>query len=85
MISLVRLFKIYLREDAVYSLISSMIKQSKFCNDVIKKHFSKELLMTKVDNETFKISTKCWICGNDYNVNLKLKHNILYVFHNLKL
>ena len=32
----------------------------------MKKHFSKELVMTKEDNEDFKISTKCWICDNDY-------------------
>ena len=28
-----------------------MIKESKYCSDVIKKHFNKELVMTKEDNE----------------------------------
>ena len=32
-----------------------MIEESKCCSDVIKKHFNKELVMTK-----------CWICDNDY-------------------
>ena len=32
----------------------------------MKKHFNKELVMTKESNEDFKNSTKCWICENDY-------------------
>ena len=32
----------------------------------MKKHFNKELAMTKEDNENFKNSTKCWICNNNY-------------------
>ena len=33
---------------------------------MIKKHFNKECVMTKEDNEDFENSTKCWICDNDY-------------------
>ena len=86
-----------------------MIEESKYCSEVMKKHFNKELVMTKEDNEDFKNSTKCWICDNDYvdndvkvrdnchitgkyrgsthrdcNINLKLNHKILVVFHNFK-
>ena len=43
-----------------------MIKESKYCREVIKKYFTKELVITKEDNEDFKNSTKCWICDNDY-------------------
>ena len=43
-----------------------MIKESKDCSDVMKKHFNKELVMTKEDNEDFKNLTKCWICDNDF-------------------
>ena len=32
----------------------------------MKKHFNKELVMTKKDNEDFKNSTKCWICNDNY-------------------
>ena len=32
----------------------------------MKKHFNKELVITKKDNEDFKNSTKCWICDNGY-------------------
>ena len=43
-----------------------MIKESKYCSDVIKNHFNKELLMTKQYNESFLKITKCCICDNDY-------------------
>ena len=33
-----------------------MIEESKYCSDVIKKHFNKELVMTKKDNKDFENS-----------------------------
>ena len=59
-------FKSYLGEDVVYNFISSMIEESKYCTDVMKKHFNEELVMTNEDNKDFENSTKCWICDNDY-------------------
>ena len=38
-----------------------MVKESKHCSDVMKKHFNKELVMTKNVN-----STKCLICDNHF-------------------
>ena len=32
----------------------------------MKKHFNKELAMTKKDDQDFENSTKCLICDNDY-------------------
>ena len=53
-----------------------MIKESKYCSDVMKKHFNEVLAMTKEDNEDFEISTKCLICDNDYiNDDVKLKNH----------
>ena len=46
-----------------------MIKETKYCSDVIEKHFNKELFMTKEDNKSFQASTKCWNCDNDYIYN----------------
>ena len=40
-------FKSYLGKDSVYNLMSSVIEESKYCNDVMKKYFNKELVMTK--------------------------------------
>ena len=47
-----------------------MIEKSKYCSDMMKKHFNKENVMTKEENE-MKLS-KCWIFDNsciDNNVN----------------
>ena len=59
-------FKSYLGDNAVYNFISSMIEENKCCSDVMKKHFTEELVICKEDNEDFENSTKCWICDNDY-------------------
>ena len=59
-------FKSYLGEDAVYNFISSIIEKNKYCSDVMKKHFNKELFMAKEDNKDFENSSKCWICDNGY-------------------
>ena len=58
--------KSYLSEDAVYNFISSMIEESEYYSDVIKKHFNKELVINKRNNKDFENSTKCWIYGNAY-------------------
>ena len=42
------------------------MEESKYCSNVMKKHFHKELLMTKKDKEDFESSTKFWICDNGY-------------------
>lgn len=31
----------------------------------MEKHFNKELVMTKEDDEKFESSTTCWICKED--------------------
>ena len=43
-----------------------MIEENKYCPDVMKKKFNKELMMTKRDDESFENSTKCWICDYIY-------------------
>ena len=49
-----------------YNFINSMIEESKYCCDVMKKHFYKNLVMTKKDDKDFKNSAKCRICNNVY-------------------
>ena len=46
--------KTYLGKDEVYNFINNMIEENKYCLNVMKKHFNKELLMTKEDNDDFK-------------------------------
>ena len=46
-------FKSYSGEDTVYNFINSMTEKSMYCSEVMKKHFNKELVMTKEDDEDF--------------------------------
>ena len=59
MISLVSL----LIKDAVYNFNNSMIKERKYCRGLMKKDFSKELVMIKEDDENFEKSTKLSDCN----------------------
>ena len=52
-------FKSHLGKDAVQNSISNMIEESKYCSNVMKKHFKKDFVMTKEDNEDFENSAKC--------------------------
>ena len=63
MIILVSLLK-HLGRDAFYNFIKNMVEESKYCSEVMKKLFNKELVMTKENHENFKNSTKCWICDS---------------------
>ena len=47
-------FKSYLGQDAIYNFINSMIKKSKYCTDILKKHFNKVFATTKKENEILK-------------------------------
>ena len=51
-------FKSYLGEGALCNFINSTIEVSKYCSNVMIKHFNKELVMTK-KYEDFEKSTKC--------------------------
>ena len=69
-----------------------MIEEGKYCIDVMKKHFNKELLMAKEDNKDWKNSTRCSVCdtkyrGSEYrdcNISVKWNPKVPVVFHNLK-
>ena len=55
-----------------------MLEESKYCSDMIKKHFTKELAMTQKDNQDFENYTNCCIC---YNVNVDSNDNIRGHYH----
>ena len=66
MIDLRNLLSLRKGEDAVYNFNNSMVEESRFCTDMMRKHFTKELVMAKEGDEGFENSTKCWICDNVY-------------------
>ena len=52
-----KLSKTHLGQDAVHKFITNMVEESKYCSRVMRKHFNKELAMTKKDN--FESSKNC--------------------------
>ena len=70
-------FKSYLGEDAVYNFINSMVVESKYYSDVMKKHFNKELVMTKKDvGGDVKVRNHCHVTAAHRDFNVKVKLNI---------
>ena len=59
----------------------------------MKKHFSKNLIMSQKEEELFQSSNTCWICKKlvddddekgewHCNINLQLTKNVPVIFHN---
>ena len=48
------------------SLLAVWSKKVSIVVILVKKHLTKELVMSKKDNEDFEKSTKCWIYDHDY-------------------
>ena len=48
-------------ENAAYELIKAILKEYCYCKKVMKKHFSKYLIMSE-EEEQFELSNTFWIC-----------------------
>ena len=53
---------VYRRENAAYEFIKAILKEYKNCKKVIKKHFNKNLIMSKEEEHLFQQSNSCSIC-----------------------
>ena len=59
--------EIYRGEKAVYRFMEAMLKEVRYCKNVIKTQFNKPLKMTKNDEEKFQKADRCHICEQKYN------------------
>ena len=48
-------------EISAYKLIEAILKEFEYCKKVIKKHFSKNLVMSEKVEEQFQSHNICWI------------------------
>ena len=53
---------IYRGENATYEFIKAILVEYKYCKKIINKHFNKNLVMTKEEEDLFQKSNNCWIC-----------------------
>ena len=59
--------EIYRGEKAVYRFMEAMLKEVRYCKNVINTEFDKPLKMTKDDEENFQKADRCHICELKYN------------------
>ena len=59
--------EIYRGEKAVYRFMEAMLKEVRYCKNVIKTQFNKPLKMTKYDEQEFQKADRCHICEQKYN------------------
>ena len=59
---------IYRGEKAVYRFMKAMLKEVKYCKNVIKTHFNKPLKMSKDDEEKFQKADRCHICEQKFSI-----------------
>ena len=52
---------LYRGKNAVYKFIKGIQKEYKYCINVIKKHFNKNLVMSAEDQKRLQSSNKRWI------------------------
>ena len=57
---------IYRGEKAVYKFMEKMLEEVKYCKNIMKKEFNKQLIMTDNDELSFKLEPKCHICEESY-------------------
>ena len=58
---------IYRGEKAVYKFMEAMLKEVRYCQQVIKEKFNKELKMTKEDEAKFQKADRCHICEEEFS------------------
>ena len=58
--------QIYRGEKAVYKFMEKMLEEVDYCKKVIRKHFNKQLNMTKSDEQEFQRAKACHICDKQY-------------------
>ena len=49
-------------KNAAYKFIEAILKEFEYCKKVMKKHFNKNLIMSKEQEKQFQLSNTCWIC-----------------------
>ena len=45
-----------------------MLEEEKYCEEIRKKHFNKNIIMTKENKDDFKKAESCYICCKKYKI-----------------
>ena len=66
---------IYRGEKAVYKFLEAMLKEVRYCKNVIEKEFNKPLKMTEDDEEKFQKADRCHICQKNRNMRKMMRES----------
>ena len=53
---------VYRGENAAYEFVKAILKEYKYCKNIMKKHFNKNLIMSEEQEHLFQQNNSCWIC-----------------------
>ena len=59
---------LYRGKNAVYRFVKAILEEYYYFKNMIKKFFSKNLVMSAEDEDRFQSSNKCWICNKLFDV-----------------
>ena len=55
-------------KNAVHEFIEAILSEYRYCREVIKKHFNKDLIMSTKEKERFQLANSCSICDKLFDV-----------------
>ena len=58
---------VYRGKNAAYEFIKAILKEYKYCKNMMKKYFNKDLIMSEEEEHLFQQSHSCWICKKIIN------------------
>ena len=71
--------RLYKGKNAVYKFMEFMLKEVKYCKNVMKEKFNKPLRMTKENEKEFKKAEECHICNKTYILMKILEYEIIVI------
>ena len=56
------MFVLLSQENTAYEFIKAIVKEYKYCKNVMNKQFNEHLIMSEEEEHLFQQSKGCWIC-----------------------
>ena len=66
--------KILFESNCVNEFLQWVFKQKIKCNNIIKNHFNKPIIMTQADEENYNNTNTCWTCTQEISENKVRDH-----------
>ena len=66
--------KIFFRSNWINEFLQWVFKQKIKCNNIIKNHFNKPIIMTQADEENYNNTNTCWTCTQEISENKVRDH-----------